>query len=218
MNVYVVLEGEAEQTIYRMWMPFLNPALKEVKSFTELSDNNYYLLSGGGQPQIYDIIERAIGDIRNHPAFSRFVVVLDSEECDYSTVYDEVARVIADAGCPVEHKIVIQHFCLETWGLANKKMVKRNPADTTLQKYQRLFDVSALDPEDLPPLPDEELNRAQFAFSYLRRLFREKNPNLIYSKRRPDELGKQYYFEKIRERCVRNHHIVRFQAVLDAFV
>ena len=218
MNLYVVVEGEGETTVYPKWISILNPAISRVFQVNVADHNNYYLISGQGYPQYLDIVKRAVEDVAINLQYTRLVIAVDSEDASYEQKYDEIDQFVAGLNCRVQYRIVVQHFCLETWALGNKRIVRRNPSNAQLQEYLALFDTSMTDPELLTPPEDEELNRAQFAFKYLSLMLREKNSRLIYSKRHPCEIGEEYFFRQIRSRFETDHHIQSLAGLLTAFV
>jgi len=67
--------------------------------------------------------------------------------------------------------------------LGNKKVGHRNPKTQELKIYKQYYDVFKEDPELLPDFPNENLNRAQFAFLYLKKMLKEKRMN--YTKASP---------------------------------
>jgi len=49
MNIYVVVEGRGtEPVVYRSWIPLVNPVLKPVDYITQVTTDNFYIVSGGG--------------------------------------------------------------------------------------------------------------------------------------------------------------------------
>ena len=218
MNVYIVVEGEGETKIYPEWIRHVDSGLTRVDRPDAASQNNYYLIGGQGYPNYFDVIRNAIADVAVHLQYDRLVVAVDSENDSRAAKLAEISQLIRHAGCRVPHRIIVQHFCLETWGLGNKQAFQRNPSSEELKKLVAFYDVSARDPELLTVPPDEQLNRAQVAYKYLRLLLREKNPRLIYSKRNPRELGEAHYFARLRERLQGDGHIQSFADFLTAFV
>ena len=111
--------------------------------------------------------------------------------------------------------IYIVVFCLEAWLLGNKKVGPRNPVTQELRAYKNFFDVLTNDPEQLPDYPNENLNRAQFSFLYLKKMLKEKR--IHYSKGSPKAVCHRHYFEEIVNRYHNTSHIVSFSSFLDAF-
>jgi len=94
--------------------------------------------------------------------------------------------------------------------------------DVELLKYISAFDVRENDPALLPEYRDKSWNRAQFAYQYLRSAIKDRNyegnMNFSYTKNNPGWTIRSNYFEHVKERCIRDKHIISFQMFLNAFV
>jgi len=218
MNIYVVVEGRTEKPAYKSWIPLINPNLAYVNDIYDIQTNNFSIISGGGYPNYYEVIENAIQDVNHVGNVDRLVISVDSDENSREEKFEEVASFLRDLQCVAPIITVIQHFCIETWALGNRRIMRRNPQDPTLRRYRRVFDVLVNDPELLPALPSENLNRAKFAFKYLKLILNERFPNKTYTKRRPYPLCHSTYFSEIRSRYYETHHIVSFSDFLNAFI
>jgi hypothetical protein len=219
MNIYLVVEGPiGEKKVYAHWVPLVNPNLRLVNSLNEISNNNLLIISGGGYPNYFEVIDNAIDDVTENPHIDRLVVAVDSEEMSYSDKRDEIIRHISSQGPSINYRVIVQHFCLETWGLGNQVIVSRRPKDHQLREYRQLFDVLTDDPELLPGHPSENLNRSQFAARYLKKLLNDKYRNLTYSKSNPIALLNDKYYERVKSRLHNTGHIPSFNDFLTAFV
>ena len=130
----------------------------------------------------------------------------------------EIRSFVDSQNRHIDYRIIIQHFCLETWALGNRAIVTRNPISSRMREYKRYFDVLTNDPELMPNYPKEDLTRSQFAEKYLRFLLNEKYRNLSYSKSNPEPLLHNLYFERVRSRYFDTGHITSFGDFFDAFV
>jgi hypothetical protein len=221
MNVYVVVEGRVvEKATYRVWIPEINRALSPVTFLPEVvGDNKVYIVSGDGYPQYFEVIRAALEDVATGDTFQRLVICVDSEDMSLDEKRNEVvAFVQATPYAHVDYRVVVQHFCFETWVLGNRAVARRNPQLDLLKKYRAVYDVWRDDPEGLPALANEGLNRSQFAFRYLRATFMDRYSKISYSKNNPKEVAYPKYFEEVRKRLISTAHIQSFQAFLDAFV
>lgn len=216
MNVYVVVEGRGtEPAVYRSWIPLVNPVLKPVDYITQVTKDNFYIVSGGGYPSIYKTVEAAISDTNTDLRFDRLVVALDSEDETRAARLAEIQGVVK-AGTPrVDVKVIIQHFCFETWALGNRVAIPKAPREEPLISFRRHHDVRILDPEDLTIHPEHELNRAQLAGKYLRAALRQRNQS--YSKSNPTVVAHPKYFEQVQKRLVETEHIKSFGDFMLAF-
>jgi hypothetical protein len=219
MNIYLVVEGPVgEKRVYTHWIPLVNPALKVVKHIDQIVSDNVIIYSGGGYPNYFNVIEAGILDVSSNKNIDRLVIAIDSEEMSYEEKRQEIDDFIGTFGVKMDYKIVVQHFCLETWALGNQVIVSRNTGDTAIRQYRGYFDVLKYDPALLPAYPPEDLNRSQFAELYLRRLLNDKYKNLTYSKRNPTALFNNKYFERVKTRFDSTGHISSFEDFLKAFV
>lgn len=220
MNIYVVVEGKTEGKVYRRWIPYVNPGITYAgASVFDMVANNFAITSGGGYPLYLDLVRDAIRDVNNWPGVDRLVIAADSEDMSRAEKRAELARFLRDdcPSCRVCIFVVVQHFCIETWALGNRRAGPRNPTTTKLRTYKEVFCVYENDPEQLPPYPPKYRIRAQFAVSYLRAMLNDRNPRLSYSKSRPSALYDRGYFNELRSRFEDVGHIASFGSFLRAF-
>lgn len=218
MNYYVVVEGAAtEREVYRSWIPLVNPQLAFVSHPSMLEDGKFTIVSGFGYPFYKKVILNAISDVVAMDGHTRLVVCVDSEDMDRQDKYEEILALITSAEEPLlDYKIVIQHFCFETWALGNRKL-KSHTSNSDLAKLRLQYDVSNRDPEGLPPLVEKQMNRSQHAEYYLKKLLNNKNKGITYSKNSPDVVAHPKYFEQVKNRLHDTHHINSFDSFLTAF-
>ncbi len=227
MNIYVVVEGEVgEKRVYEKWIPFVNSNLAYAPTIGDVVANNFYIAIGGGYPNIFEIIEAGIDDVNSIKdgefcLFDRLVIAIDSENDSLDSkkkeIEDCVNPILLQKNITIDYRVIVQHFCLETWALGNRKIFTHNIRKPELIKYKNIFNVATRDPELLPPLPDEGLNRAQFATKYLTYLLNNKYRNCSYSKSNPDVLLPESYFTQVKNRLSDTGHINSFNAFLEAF-
>jgi hypothetical protein len=218
VNILVIVEGAVgEMKVYREWVPYVNPQLSYVPHVSQITDNNFSIVSGGGYPYYFTILESAIEDCKNYGNIDRLVLAVDSEELSYSQKYAEVAAEVAKLYCPIPVYIVIQHFCLETWALGNVQTIRPHPQCPDLRKYLAFYNVRSRDPELLPAYQPDQ-TRAQFAEIYLKRALNDKFNNLTYNKHNPQVLLHIKYFESVKRRLENTHHINSFSSFLAAFI
>ncbi len=211
MNFYIVTEGKVEAIVYKLWIPLVNPNLSQISHITEIKEDQFYIISARGYPYYFEVIDNAIKDINGVRKFDRLVICVDSEDATKEEKYEEVKAFISQRKCSAEIKVIVQHFCFEAWALGNRKIIRPHPTAKKLREYKRLYNVRTNDPELLPPKPDENLNRAQFAEKYLRLALNEKFRNLT-------ALLHIAYFEQLKKRLEETGHIPSFRDFLDAFV
>jgi hypothetical protein len=167
LNIYLVLEDKYGKDVYSKWVKYINPSFVFVNDIRTVQENNIFTVSGMGYPYYFEMIEAAIEDINNNTIFDRLVIAVDSEDMTYNAKYLEIDSFIKTKTLNKCYKIIIQHFCLETWALGNRAIITRNPNTEKLREYQNYFNLLLNDPELLPDYPMEELNRAQFAEKFI---------------------------------------------------
>ena len=218
MNVYLIVEGNGEKKVYTHWVPLVNPNLSVVNSLEEVQHNNLIIFSGGGYPNYLEVIEAGVEDVVGNEQLDRLVIAIDSEEMSYEEKRREIEQVVNALGKNLDYRIIVQHFCLETWALGNKVIVSRNPKDIRLRQYISHFDILDKDPELLPDYPIEDLSRSQFAARYLTKLLNEKYRSLTYKKGNPKPLLHDMYFKRVKMRLDTTGHVASFEDFLAAFV
>jgi len=219
MNIYIITEGEkATKKIYQNWITYTNNQLASIDNLHDFKENNYFIFAGHGQSEFPDRVKKAIEDVNNISAIDRLVVGIDSEEKDYDEKLSEVKKWVEEQNCRVEVKYIIQHFCLETWFLGNKTLFRKKPQDPELASYISIFDVRSGDPEHLPAHNQDGLNRAKFAYRYLRASIRDIYENRkCYSKSNPGIVLENGFYSQVKERCTKIGHIKSFNGFLEAF-
>jgi hypothetical protein len=217
MNIYIIVEGRTEKPVYRCWIPLVNPNLSYVNHIKDMVDNNFSIISGKGYPNYLSVIEDAIADVNDSGNIGKLIISVDSEDDTKEDKLDEIQYFISDKPCVSEVVIIIQHFCIETWALGNRRIIKRNPQHVDLLRYRQVFNVLNQDPELLPPLLESGMNRAQFAYKYLRVALKDRFSHITYTKSRPKPLMHQRYFREVRERYENTGDISSFSDFLNAF-
>ncbi len=127
MNIYVVTEGKVEKKVYRAWIPKVNSSLTPIEAVEDVTDNNFYIFSAQGYPDIFNAIDNALEDISNFPAYTRLVISVDSEQQTREERFAEFASYVEHKVNTLDVRIVIQHFCIETWALGNQQIIRRQP-------------------------------------------------------------------------------------------
>jgi len=225
MNIYVVTEGPSEKKVFKSWIRQVNPSISPVETIDKVKNNNFYIVSGGGYPQYLDVIDAAIFDVISiyenaTPLFNRLVICADSEDYTFKEKLQEIKnhvhRNLAGKKTKIDIKIIIQHYCFESWCLANPKIVTRNIKIPELSTFLKHFNVKDSDPEKMPSFSTRSLNRAQFSEEYLRLLF--QNKNITYSKGNPRYVQEPTYFEQLKKRYDTTNHIQSFGEFLKAFL
>lgn len=218
MNIYFLVEGKVtEDIIYKSWIPQINDSYKIVSRIEDVDNNCIFLISGGGYPSYFEKIKSAQKDIIEYDIFDKLIIAVDSEDFTIDEKLKEVDEFIKGESITIDYEILVQHFCIETWFLGNRKIYSANPQNPKLKTYQSIFNVAKKDPELLPEYQTEKLNRSQFASSYLSLLLKEKNKRLVYRKSNPQLMCEKTFFEQLVNRYQNTNHIRSFGKFLDLF-
>ena len=104
MNVYFLVEGKTERKVYPNWLKYLAPQLKRVDFPSDVLEDSYYLISGGGFPSILDnhLVDSA-ADVNASGKFDYFVLALDTDEVSATEKMEEVEEFITN------HKVVFNN-------------------------------------------------------------------------------------------------------------
>jgi len=203
MNLYIIVEGEAELQAYPKWLGYTLPQLSQVDDYRDVTHNNYYIFSGGGIPSMYNHIVNAIKDVNAVEKYAYFIICIDSEEISVERRKEKVLDFIKAEGVKLidscELKFIIQHRCMETWFLGNRKVYKRNPQGETFRAYSAFYNVEKDDPELMEKYDAFKLT-THFHQSYLREMLKEYN--IRYSKSNPKAALKETYFDEIVKRVL----------------
>lgn len=212
MRLYVVTEGLFESYLYPKWLNILLPEYNHIKNIKEVvnSDKCYYMFSSKGYsagynqmgiPSVYNTIINGLKDIHRYPQFDMLIYLGDSEnlpcitpaECItkrkniiYNYISQNADNELIDLACK-KLKIIIQHNCIETWLLGNKKLMSQN-IDNELKKLINIYNVKYQDPElmTMKHVPkymcDDFTTIPQYHKYYLRKLVNNATKGQINTK------------------------------------
>jgi hypothetical protein len=215
MNLYFIVEGKTELKVYPSWLGYLLPELQRVKNANKVQANNYYLITAGGYPAIYEILEPAIEEINDIQRYDYLIICLDAKENSVEYMRREVREKVQELSITKELslkntqlKIVIQNRCMETWFLGNSKIYSRQPQSALLLEYTRYYNVSDNCPESMGK--HDYGVHAHFHEAYLKELLAAKN--MQYSKTKPRDVQEEYYLKELQNRADRQaEHLPTFQ-------
>jgi len=226
MNLFFLVEGEkTEVKIYKKWVEHTFPQLTFVKNIQLVTTNCFCIFPAGGYPKIFtdepSPLDICLTDITKHGSIDHFFICLDSEEEDYKIRFKEVETELEtlneigiSSSVQTSIHIIVQHCCIETWFLGNTKMLRKNPQSQNLLEFKKFYDVSINDPE-LMDCPDGYLTKASFHLEYLKKMLKEKNPNLTYTKKYQGPTTEKAYLEALRQRCEKTGHLSSLKRLFD---
>jgi len=213
MNILFVVEGKrTEKRIYKKWIKYVQANLEYVPTITDLTENNFTIISGGGYPGYYKVIKNSIRDVNRLNNIDYLFICIDSEELSFSEKFREMEEFIEKECPPVNSDVVliIQNHCIETWLMGNKKINLSVAQNQKLRKYRDFYNVNTLDPEDLLSIDNRTI--AQFTLDYLVLMLREKG--LAYSKSNVSAVSNKSYFNQLVKRFKGHNHIKSFGYLL----
>ena len=71
MNIYFLVEGEAELGVYPSWINFLlDSKLTRCRAYDEVVDSQYYIFNSGGfGKMVHHSRQNAVEEVRANPVF-----------------------------------------------------------------------------------------------------------------------------------------------------
>jgi len=217
MNIYFLVEGRStEKKVYPKFVEhFFEGKLTRVHQFYEITNNNYFLLSGNGYPRIFtDVLKNSIVDVNSVGNYNYLFLCIDADENSIAERQIELEEyleefkkkgIILNPNCQL--KLIVQNRCIETWFLGNKVIYKANPSSSTLLKFQEFYNVKENDPEIMSTFKEFD-NHATFHFTYLKEMLLERN--VRYTKNYPRDVAESHYLERLIERGKNDNHIQSF--------
>ena len=202
MNVYFLVEGKTERKVYPKWLAHLTPKIQKVDNPTDVVDNQYYLISGGGYPGMLDNhFLDSVADVNQSGQFDYLVLILDTDDQMPDEKITEVEQFIQEKSIKLfTCKLVIipQVICMETWFLGNGKIYSRVPPNAECAVYANHYDVANSDPELMRKQGSFNGTNADFHYEYLKTMLRAKN--IRYSKANPQAVHEAYYLDELKNR------------------
>lgn len=226
MNIYFLVEGEAELGVYPAWIDYLfESKLKRSLAYDIVSENEYFIFNGGGiGKMVHHSIRDAIQEIAAHPVYDWFVIVVDTDD---QTVNDRLTRIETaftnptNTELPVNcnRKIILQSRCFETWLCGNMEAFALAQISTNknVKRFITFYDLTVNDPELMLKDPDkrfEQLTLSKFHSIYLHHLLLPKK----YNKGSAHVLINVSYLKKLQERLLHTPtHLITFNEMLSFF-
>jgi len=222
MKIFMLVEGaRTEMKLYPAWLELLLPSYERLDIPADAVDgplNSYFLISGGGQPELLEAIDGAVKAVNDLEAFHYLLIMIDAEEKSAAGRRKFILNHIESVGGVREGTdvhVVVQDCCIETWLLGNRRVYVRNPEDANLQAYREFYNVAKADPELMPAYQGFN-TRAQFHLAYLRRMLQERGPQgRRYSKRNPGPTAEPHYLAQLQQRVMDTGHLASFAHFLE---
>lgn len=211
MNLYFVVEGRrTERLLYPRWLNFLLPQYTRTDNYENVSDNNYFLLSSEGFPSIIKRTQEAISNITTINKYKKLIVILDSEDSSIEEREKSIQDILIASPLPkgVDLDIIVQHRCIETWLLGNRKAIPHQPTCTVTCKCKQFYNVIEKDPELMDKPNNHNGSIASFHEHYLSHaLSDQSNGQAGYSKSHPGQTMTEPYWIQLVARYNDTEHI-----------
>ncbi len=211
MNLYFLVEGRrTEMKIYPKWLASLLPNYSRIQNAYDVTQDNYYMISGFGFPSLFDYIEPSIQEINDTKAYDYFIICLDADEMTVGERNAELVEFFEFKKLDFGHcipKIIIQNRCIETWLLGNQKVFSRQPEGGTFKHFVEFYDVSKNDPEMMGTF-EKYATHAVFHEAYLKEMLIEKK--IRYSKINPGATAEEPYLNELKRRIQNTDHLKSF--------
>jgi hypothetical protein len=216
VNLYFLVEGKrSEAIVYPKWLGYLAPKLKRIYNYDAVDRNNYYLVSGGGYPSIYNHLINAIEEVNSVRKYDYLLLCLDADESTVEERIRDVNKYLEEKKIKLtgsKFKIVVQNRCIETWFLGNKKVYPRQPKGEIFRQYARFYNVSKEDPE-LMGLYKGFTSISLFHYEYLKEMLDERK--IKYTKKMPRGVTESNYIDRLIERVTGVDHLRSLKDFLD---
>lgn len=204
MNVYFLVEGTTERKVYPKWLGYLAPHLKRVNAPCDATNNNYYLISGGGFPSILDnhLID-SVNDVNEAENYDYLVLAIDADDIAADEKEEEVRRFVSSNNIVLDScKLIVmpQVVCMETWFLGNRSIYARNPSSDDVLSLTKHYNIADDDPEKMRQPEGYSRSIGDYHFYYLKTMLREKRITSSYRKSQPRGVTEPYYIEELRSR------------------
>lgn len=223
MNIYFLVEGAiTEKRFYPALVDYIfDGKLNKLVNVYDVNSTNdgFFVLSGNGYPQIYQILEDTILDINTYSDFNYLFVSLDADERTIEETVQEFTEEIEKLKVkgifvpePCEIVLVVQNRCIETWFLGNSAFFRRQTSNPEMLKFHHFFNVRINDPEEMGF--DENFSlHAGYHYSYFKQMALENNER--YSKSNPLVVCSANFISNLITRYNETDHIKSFKKLCD---
>ena len=220
MNLYIIVEGsQSEMQIFPAWISLLAPHMQRVEYAQSATDNNYYLMTGGGIPSIYHHISNAVAEIidlhqKGVAHYDYLIISMDTEEENRQYILQRISETLAQDNRTLngfQIELCEQQVCIETWLLGNQKVFKKNPQSMELREFINFFNVNDDNPEQMKNINTERFSTtAQFHLKYLKEMLKERNMSYSKSKNGAQDVCTKSYLDELIKRYKVSGNILTF--------
>lgn len=244
MRLYIITEGLFESYLYPEWLKLLLPEYHHITKVNDVEqyENCYYMFSSKGYnagyyqmgiPAVYNTIINGLKDIANYGLYHKLIYLGDSENIPLANPHECIARrkniiynyIQENAEKKIKQlsesklKLIIQHNCIETWLLGNKKIVRQNINDSDVLNLLSSYNIKNNDPENMTLdnvpefIKDSIKTIPQFHKYYLRKIINlatKGQINTVNIKSSYKYFSNESYLSALRTRFITDSHIKSF--------
>lgn len=216
MNLYLLVEGRrTEMAIYPAWIELMLPQMRRIFRPFDVKENNYYIVSGFGFPNLLGHIKNCAKDIDRYPEFDYLLICLDSDDESISSRIREVEQALNSPDSWPEQsrvKVVVQRKCIESW-LLGAPLMEKAKSKPAAQPFLSFYDVTRNDPEKMGKPNDYHGSASGFHCTYLTMLC--ESIGTFYSKRNPQVACTQEYVDGLYHRVHQTQHLSSLRNLFD---
>lgn len=244
MRLYIITEGLFESYLYPEWLKILMPEYQYITKVNDVEKYKYcyYMFSSKGYnagyhqmgiPAVYNTIINGLQDIYDYSLYDKLIYLGDSENIPLASPQECITRrkdiiykyIQENAENHIKLlsesklKLIIQHNCIETWLLGNKKIVRQNIHDSDVLNLLSSYNIKNNDPEymileNVPDfLKDDFKTIPKFHKYYLRKIINLATKGQINTsniKSSYKYFSSESYLNGLKNRFLRDKHIKSF--------
>jgi len=211
MNFYLLTEGRTEEIVYRHWLTYIFPNMRQVFRFDQIEKDNFIIKSSSGYPFRNTVLQDAIHTCNMYGKIDYLILIADCDDEDLADRKKFIVDQLQNDGLRLKHgnlKIFLQKKCFESWCLGS---IKFNTFDgsSNYKKFVSFYDVSEEDPELMTKPKWFRKSNSIFHFYYFREMMKQSKQR--YHKAHPGVVLSKYFFEDIVERIDSTPHLNSFK-------
>lgn len=212
MNFYLLTEGRTEELVYRYWLTYIFPELRQVRHFNQIKRNNFIVKSSSGYPFRNSVLYDAVATCNKYHNIDYLILIADSDDEDVETrkqfIHDQINRekIKMEYGTL---KIFLQKRCFETWCLGSLLYNSTYSDRYDYQKFVSFYDVSKKDPEEMTKPHWFRKSNSIFHFYYFREMMKQKKQK--YAKAHPGIVMSKSFFDDVVNRIDTSEHLDTFR-------
>lgn len=216
MNFYLLTEGRTEEVVYRYWMTYLFPGIKQVQRFDHVKENNFIVKSSSGYPFRNSVLADAMHTCNMYPKIDYLILVADTDDESIPDRRAFIFNQMYREGLHLKYgklAIFLQKKCFESWCLGSMKFNPEVNFDSNYKKYVSFYNVREHDPEKMKKPVWFKKSNSIFHFFYFREMMKQSHQR--YNKAHPGVVAGREFFTDLIKRTEETPHIGTFREFYD---